>query len=156
MGTSAVQINYDGSKFYSYHCGLIGLKYKYIILPQANVNVSYSQYWTKEKEDGDVTSDVVLFLNADDLVNDPDSIMTRKESEHNSITLESKQIKTGVNLIIQNNSIEFGGEVKFIDLTSNKDEYYVETGKLPLQNIRWLPKAKLFITSIQQRYLPTT
>jgi len=139
-GTSAIQINYSGSSYYSYHCGLIGLKYKYLILPQANINISYSQYWTKEKEDGDITSNIISYLNPNDLSTGGDSVTTRHESDHDNITLNSRQIKAGVNLQLFNNSIEFGSETKIVDLTTVKDEYYLETGNVPLQNVPVIAK----------------
>lgn len=133
MESSAVEIIYHGSKYYSYTTGLAGLKYRYNITPGLAMMLSASQFVTKENEDGDINSEIFMYLNSADLTSDKDSIKTRTERNHNQIDLTSRQLKYAFNWNTQNNTMELGSEIKFVKLTNNVDEYYMENGKLALQ-----------------------
>ena len=149
MESSAVEIIYHGSKYYSYTTGLGGLKYKYNIVPGLSAMLTLSQFITKENEDGNINSEIFMYLNASDLTSDKDSIKTRIERNHNKIDLNSRQIKLSADWIKDNNTVEFGGEAKFVKLSTNTNEYYMEDGRLALLSV---PSIKLSSKDLNLNY----
>jgi len=130
-GGSNIQLIYNGYKNYSLNTNLLGFKYKYFINSNLSLNTSYSYYKSKEVQDGNVSSDVYFYINAQDWSYSKDTIKTRVEKTNEKLELKSNLVKIAANWEPENHSIEFGSEIKFIKLDAFSDDFYMEYGKMP-------------------------
>jgi outer membrane receptor for ferrienterochelin and colicin len=134
---SQITLLYKGNRLNSYRTGLYSLRYRKILGDNTSLSFSYARYTTSEIEKTNITGDLYYSPNATDQENDKEYLFSKNEFADNSVALYSNEITTELKTNYKNHFIRTGASLKLVNLNSDVNENYSETGP---QAVTTIPK----------------